>query len=339
VISEYEQGYLKATSRRSDDVSTIVVGEFDLLVLFQSWDSRCVCISEAKDIRARHAAVICFENRGVSGLRDLHDPIVSRFASEKAGTVHEIRGRSEDLEVVWDLLQAKLEELYVATGRGLRVLVDLSASPRYYALGLIAYGLRCGLIRDIACFYSEAKYQDAQPGIIHSNIFTIGRWEAVPIPGLLGCYAPEKSRHYLVSVGFEGSKTLRDVTHGDPDGITILFPEPGYEAGYIEKTRDTNTRLFKEYGQDESRWIKAHAADAIGAWLGLSQYASQTLEASNVSSLCCGTKPHSLALALHALATSSPTVPYNKPDRHKETRIVPNGVFWRFDIVDLSSIA
>ena len=40
MISEFEQGYLRGTSRRSNSVSELSGGEFDLLVLFQSWDSR-----------------------------------------------------------------------------------------------------------------------------------------------------------------------------------------------------------------------------------------------------------------------------------------------------------
>ena len=339
MISKFEQGYLRGISSKAGNVSDLMAGKFDLLVLFQSWDSRCICISGAENLYAENAILINFENRGVSGLRDQHDPIVSHFAREKSGEVHEIRGRSEDLEPLWNNLEEKLEELYRRVGKGLRVVMDLSASPRYFALGLIASGLRRGLIREIACFYSEGTYQDAQPGIIHSDIFTIGRWKTVPIPGLLGTYAPEKDRHYLVSVGFEGSKTLRVITHGDPDGVTILFPDPGYDPGYIEKTKENNARLFKEYSQEEPHWIKAHAADAIGAWRSLNQLQPGRLDASNISSLCCGTKPHSLALALHALATSSPTVLYNKPDRHKETRIVPNGVYWRFDIVDLTAVS
>ena len=265
MISEFEQGYLRGTSRRSSSVSELCGGEFDLIVLFQSWDERCTCISQAEGLRACASIVVCFENRGVSGLRVQHDAIVSEFARSRSSEVHEVSGRSEDLDLVWERLQKELIEFYVAAGRRLRVLVDLSASPRYYALGLVVWGLSRGLFHQIVCFYSEGSYQDAQPGIIHSDMFTIGRWQAVPIPGLLGSYAPEKDRHYLVSVGFEGSKTLRMVTHADPDSVSILFPDPAYEHGYIKKTRENNERLFREYGLSESDWIKAHAADAIGA--------------------------------------------------------------------------
>jgi hypothetical protein len=213
----------------------------------------------------------------------------------------------------------------------------LSASTRYYSLGLLAYGIGQGLVREVSFVYSEATYHDPDSGRT-SEVFTTGRWETVAVPPLLGDYDPEKGRHYHVCLGFEGSKTLRVVTKAEPDHVSILFPDPGYEPGYVETTSKNNSQLLEEFSVAESRIVRARAGDAIAAWRAMGANDLDDPNKYNTYYVCCGTKPHSLALALRAMAMGYPTVLYNKPDRHRESIINPSGTYWRFDIVDLSAV-
>jgi hypothetical protein len=153
----------------------------------------------------------------------------------------------------------------------------------------------------------------------------------------LGECDPEKDRHYFVSVGFEGSKTLRVVTRAEPDHVSVLFPDPGYESDYVATTTRNNSELMNQFSVPGSRIVKAPAGDSIAAWEAMGGIDLDDPVKYNVYYICCGTKSHSLALALRAMALGYPTVLYNKPDRHRESIIIPSGKYWRFDIVDLSA--
>ncbi len=258
------------------------------------------------------------------------------YANRVSNSSGIIRGASEDLNAVWGRLSDQLVSTFRQIGRPLSLLVDLSASPRFYSLGLLAYGIGQGLVRKVTFLYAEATYQDPLSGRT-SEVFTTGRWETVPIPLLLGECDPEKGRHYMVSVGFEGSKTLRVVTRAEPDHVSVLFPDPGYENEYVATTTRKNSELIEQFSVPESRIVRRSAGDSIAAWEAMGRNNLDEPEKYNNYYICCGTKPHSLALALRAMALGHPTVLYNKPDRHRESIITPSGKYWRFDIVDLSA--
>jgi hypothetical protein len=141
-----------------------------------------------------------------------------------------------------------------------------------------------------------------------------------------------------VSVGFEGPKTLRAVTRADPDRVSLLFPSPGILPAYVEITRRSNEELVQEYRIPKVQIVEAPAADVIGAWKALDAASLDRPEAENSYYLCCGTKPHAVALALRAIALEYPAVLYNLPEEHKVHETEPAGTFWRFDIRDVTAV-
>ena len=169
--------------------------------------------------------------------------------------------------------------------------------------------------------------------------FSYGHWKAVPVPFAQGEIRPGKSRHYVVSVGFEGPKTARVLTKADPDRVTILFPSPGVQRGYSALAASQNQRIIDDYKIPKENIIRADAADAIKAWAALNKRALSWRQDEEISFLCCGTKPHALALMLEALVSRKPAVLYNLPERHMFVDVEPNGRFWKFTISDLTSIS
>ena len=336
--TSFEQGHLRGESAVSESVVDLLQGDYDLAFLFPSWDARCLCITAGNRLKATVAVVVDFANRGVHGLRDVHDPRILNYAESISERLLRVSGVSEDLEGLWAKILDQFLLTYRFFGRPLRILVDLSTSPRFFTLGLLACGVRAGLLRQATFFYAEADYEDRRSFDSGEELFTTGRWETLPIPALLGNYSPEKDRHYVISVGWEGPKTLRVVSRADPDKVSIVFPEPGYHPRYVEKTMAENRLLIQQFGVPGSRIVKAPAGDAIEAWKRMEEFVIDDAERDNAYYLCCGTKPHSLALTLRAMALSYPTVLYNKPDRHKELRVSPSGKYWSFQVVDLSAI-
>ncbi len=332
--SQHRQAHLEGWSERSSAVSDVAEGEYDLLVMTASWDKRCLCLLEA-DLRAQHGIGIYFENRGSLGLRDVHDPLVRAYLCAHCNEVAEITKPSEALDELWQDLWLGAWEAYVRVGRPLNVLLDLSTCPRYYAMGFLAQGMRQGILASLTCFYAEGQYPPPSVEDLGEE-FTAGRWETRSAPMLAGTADPGRKRLYVVSVGFEGPKTFRAVSSDDPDRVVVLFPSPGVRDDYPERTREKNQLLFKEFGIDESRTLNAPAGDAIAAWKILDESAVAGSD-ENPFYLCSGTKPHSMAMAVHGLLTERPTVLYAKPVGHKETEISPLGVYWIFCFRDLAT--
>ena len=328
---------LAGGSKTARDPAALLEDEFDCIVVVPSWDERCVEITKTDGVRATTSIVCLFDNRGVLGLRDDHETRVIAWTQRCTVSTRIVRGASEDVETVWSGVLEAMVDTARAVGRPLRLLVDLSTCPRYYATALLAVGIGRGICSEIVMFYAEAEYPVVATAPDASEGFTVGRWEPIPVPDLHGTYDPLKKRFYLVSVGFEGSKTFTAVARADPDRVGLLFPRPGFQSGYELKSAEQSRQLRDEYDIPDDAVIEAPAGDAIAAWRELTLREIERPEDENSFFLLSGTKPHSVALALRAMSLGSPALLYNRPTTHKELAIKPSGRYWTYRIVDTTA--
>ncbi len=329
----FRQSYLKGTSNRLNDVKQLE-GKYDLFICASSWDGRCVCVTDSK-ISVDYAIPIFFSVRDNMGLRDKYDKLILKYCKRIAARTIPISGASINVEMMWNDLHKNILTIMESVHRPLDIIIDISTLPRYYYGAICALGIKTGFAHKITCFYAEANYPP--PNQAEQEIaFTGGSWRAIPIPGLLGDYDPRKKRFYLVSIGFEGWKTLRVVSRADPERVSILFPDPGFDMEYPDRTLNNNQELIWQYKVPDTQVVKAHAGDAIGAWKALSINSVERAEEENTYYLCSGTKPHSLAMILRAMALKYPVVLYNRPDEHNVVLIEPNGKYWKYEIKDLT---
>jgi len=339
VKSQFSSGFLFGESILSDNVDNVVWGEYDIVIMTSSWDRRSICMTASTGLKSKHAIYLFFENRDTQGLRDQHDKVIGAYLEKVSrSNASLITGRSEDVEEMWAKIFRKIIEIHRQIVRPLNILLDLSACPRYYALAVLGNCIRRGLAAKITFFYSEGTYQafTKETEVIEFS-FTKGRWQTVPIPSLEGSCDPEKDKYFLVSVGFEGNKTMRVLHREDPDRISLLFPDPGTKPEYVSIAEVQNRNIVDEFNIPADQVVRVHAGDAIGAWKGLTE-ANLERSTENIHYLCCGTKPHALGLGLRALSLGNPTVYYNVPESHPVTNVYPSGLYWSFIIKDLSAL-
>lgn len=332
----FRQRYLKGISVESDDPVRLVSGDYDLMLVASSWDARCLSITRCEKLSTLLALALFFDARDRKGLRERHDPQIESFCKSRSGEYIPIKGSSTQVDTPWQAIDDHIRRLRQLTKRSLKVLIDLSACPRYYSLGVLALCLSERLADSVTIFYAEGLYKEDRDR--HEFAFTGGRWKLVPVPYLSGLCDPGKERFYLVSIGFEGMRTLRAVTRADPDRVSLLFPNPGFRPEYVEITRKNNEELINEYRIPQEQIVESSAGDAIAAWKALDDLSLDRPADENSYYLCSGTKPHSVALALRALALEYPAVLYNIPEEHAVHETEPSGTFWRFDIRDLSAL-
>ena len=337
MTTTFSYGRVQGTSVSGAVPNELLCGEYDLFLTASSWDSRCISIVTATEVRAKKSILLLFDVRDTVGLRDRHDVVLQDFCKKASSELLTIAGASTDVRKMWQSILQVVEKEYCQSQRPLRVLIDLSTCPRYYVLAVLAMTLPRGLTRQISFFYAEGRYPDTPGEESVTEIFTLGKWKMIPIPGLEGEYSPAKSRYFFISVGFEGAKIWRVVNRAEPDRISLMFPNPGSIPGYVERTTKSNEALVREYRIPPEQILNCPAGDAIAAWKVLRRHGLERPETENTYYLCCGTKPHSLALALNSMSLAYPAVLYNLPEDHKVARTEATGVFWRYDVVDLSA--
>jgi hypothetical protein len=253
-----------------------------------------------------------------------------------------VKGPSLSLDETWGALWDAIRNKAESTGRPLTIAVDLSTFPRFYSLAAIAGCLQLGYVSTISVLYSEGEYGASSAGANETELpeypFSLGEWDVVPIPFLAGRRAPGHRKYVVISVGFEGSKTLRVLSREDPDRISLLFPDPGSRPDYPAVAEEKNKLLVEMYNVPPAQIVRANAADAIAAWKNFSQADLERPEHENTYYLSCGTKAHALGMALRALCLEFPCVLYNVPERHNFVPVTPTGRYWMYVIRDLSII-
>ncbi len=337
IVSETRQSFLNIISARSNHVDEVYTGEYHLLVAASSWDLRSTVICGSTNLHASVGILFNFKKKDASGLSFESEHTLREALKSKCSTICISEVDAADFDSNWEQLRRKLLKCYQDNLGPIDVFVDLSTIPRYLSLGILGYGLKNGILRSIVFGYSEGCYSEASPGFVAQELFTEGGWRAIPIPGLWGEWEPFRKRHYVVSVGFEGVKTRQFVSRSEPDKVSVLFPDPAVQVGYELVSMQCNARLVTEFSIPDSRVIKAPATDLNATLRSLTDAAIENFEIENLTYICCGTKPHSLAMAIRAAVLQEPAVLYMVPESYKVSEIKPNGNYWRYKIVDASA--
>lgn len=117
----------------------------------------------------------------------------------------------------------------------------------------------------------------------------------------------------------------------------MVFPIPGVLPEYDEEVRRRNADIIERFKIPSDQMLSAAAGDAVSMWREVSRASRFWDPGEDVYFLCCGTKAHSLGMALYTLLAETPTVLYNVPDKHSFVGVKPSGHFAVFKTCDLSA--
>ncbi len=323
--SSFRDGYLSGESFSSERPSSVALRRLDLLILGVSEQSRCCEITKAGQHECSNTVVL-----GVNDQNEFATKLID-YAGPELPKKDLLQDTADDDEVLVRL-KNKVRSLYIDKGEPLKVGVDLTCVSAYVSLGLVAYLMETGIACKFSAFYAEGSYPEESAIEDEHDLFTAGDWKPVAIPDLRYPWILQPNRMYVVAVGFEGNKTLRLCERREADCIHVLFPDPGVSSEYVEWTRVRNAALIERFGIEDSELLRANAADAIEAWKTLTDRNVEDFDRCEVEYLCCGTKPHSLAIALRSLCTRQGVVSDIVADEKLPADVEPVGVYWRYEI-------
>ena len=334
MISKTRNSFVETASLKSTRVQDVYVGTYDFSIGSASWDKRSVAIAESNDFGAKHGVLFHFVKKDDEGLSEKHKSTLEQYYKPRISNLALELIEATSVKKNWSLLKQHLLRASQDLGRPLDVFIDLSTTPRYLTLGVLGVGFRNGIVRSLTYGYSEGKYVSSKN---RQELFTEGGWAAVAIPGLSGEWEPHKSRHYDVSVGFEGVKTRQLVSKSEPDRVSVLFPDPPVDESYKTKTQTTNKPLIDDFHVDQKNQLRAHAADVVATLEVMEDASIERFETENCLYVCCGTKPHSLAFAIRSLIKNDPALLYIVPESHRVADVESNGTFWQYKVTACSS--
>jgi hypothetical protein len=334
-VSVFREDYISATSFKSTDRNAVLAGDYELAVFAVSWDRRCLSLPKGTAWRAKRAVLIRPPVIDKEGYCACHEEELVVMLNERCQALELIDGAKLGFDGVWDrLYEIGVEEATRAPSPG-AFLLDLSAMSRFYSAGLVAMIIRLGIAARTDCFYAEGRY-DATIDV-KEVLFSDGKWERKVVPFLDGKSNPSVGWYYLLSAGFDGDWIKKILFQEEPDRVGLLIPIPGVNPAYEQRCLDGIKSITSEFMIPEEYHLRAHAADAVAAWQKVSASGQERWEDEQVAYLCCGTKPHAVAMALRALVHRYPAVLYFLPERYKVIPVEEAGTFWRYTIVDHSS--
>lgn len=338
--TEFSDGLISARSSWAHSADELWKGYFDFALVGASWDKRSTAITGCTHLKFGSVVILKPPATETTDLLSRHYSKIKKYCAQVSDRVFTIdsdpKSINDELKSIRDTF---LDEI-AKPNRTIpaKVFIDTSTCPRYFTLALLAEAFRSGLTASITLGYAEGKYPTASPSYndLEEISFTEGALQAVPIPGFFGEFEPSKAKLFLVSLGFDGWKTLNLLIRKEPERVVALLGSPGSAIGYEERALVANAALIDRFGLDESLILKAPAGDAVAAWKTISELNVENFESENVFYLCSGNKPHSIAFALRAMSTEFPALLYNRPERHMPVDIDVAGVFWTYVITPVA---
>ncbi|AZO81960.1 MULTISPECIES: hypothetical protein [unclassified Bosea (in: a-proteobacteria)] len=310
----------------------ILVGPYDLVIVAVSWEARNATALQAIGGTTIETLMIRFESPKptVDAKKD-----ASQAALEALCPNNKILRLSRSIAFDKNStdLENELRDRFLAKGRPLRILVDISCMPRSYLSFLCGLGFANDYICRFDCLYSEGQYDmrgSPSPGGPLS-IISEGEWTSLQIPYLEASETFPVERDLIVILGGEIGYSLPFIERYEPNRLSIVFIRDGLDpealtgserAAYSELTSEPNL-MREDFAINDMIGVVAHV------WRFCTTDCGRP-----VIGLAIGSKAQSLALALAALDLDNLEVVCRIPSAYSDRDVEPSGRIFFYGIED-----
>jgi hypothetical protein len=246
---------------------------------------------------------------------------------------------STDTQKNFLALKAWLQDLYIAIGRPLSILMDVTCIPKTYVLYLFGLGFTEELVARLDCLYTPGIYDlmadDGRgPSSLSGprSLLSEGEWYSRQVPYRESENYIANDCDVLVTLGGELGLTLPFIERYEPRRLGLIFigesaPDahpmlPSERLAYKELLREPNVNR-----------TDLPLCDVIAVASHALQFASSSA-ARGITGMAIGSKPHALGLGLAALANTNMEIVCRTPAAYRPTNVAATGKLMLCEIED-----
>ncbi len=266
------------------NLQRLIANHYDIAVFASGYEQRCTYVAKRLDRgKIDHPVVLGFNELNHGDQRTEND----LYFNENWGK-GQIAISANDEAPIYEIL-SKLSQ----GKERLNMLVDYSSMSRLWYAGVLNW----------------SRYSPTKSQLVIDMVYTVGQYQGEPrpimvindilsVPGLEGRAVPSAKSVSIFGLGFDGFASLCVLDRLEPDDVYAYYAQPGAHAEYSERARSSNQEM-----------ISKHAIATLGLPLDsveltfnhLSELTSPHLNASDITIIPMGPKPHVLAAILLAI--------------------------------------
>lgn len=332
--------------QHSANCGDIELSDYDLALSFVSWETRCLSICDI-DLSTDQLLICDFKTPSESTERKSNYKTMNEWATKNKNirAVKSLKlSNSVDCHTNFQLLAEAIGSIVKAKNRQLRILVDISGSPKSILSFLIGFGFTRGVFKELHFFYPHSDYQDKVEAEMIQGIgqrefyrFTYGHWAPILIPYLEGELRPSSQRHMIVMMGAETSATEAFLKRYQPDQLQFVLPLPSVTAEMDKNLGFEVERLMDRMELVESDFVSVKPYDMLTASNKVFELIANADKESDLMVACVGTKPHAIGASIATFLNKSAALVCRVPMKYREVPGPGNGKATLFEIEDLSA--
>jgi len=313
--------------------------DYDLIIAVLSWEDRTTfCLSQLA-CASTEAVFLKFKSRSseVEAAKMQHLATFKRSLGRS--TVKEL-GPSTETKQNFVALKSWLQDRYIAAGRPLSLLVDVSCLPKTYILYLFGLGFTEEILARLDCLYAPGKYDlladhaQSSSGLSGPrSIISEGDWCARQIPYLEATNYIAADSDLLVTLGGELGLTVPFLDRYEPRRLgLVLISETSPTSG--QPMRPSEKMAYEELMSEPNVACKdLELCDVIAVACHALEFA-QSSSGRSITGMALGSKPHALGLGLASLANAKIEVVCRTPVAYHPVNVAASGRLMLYEIED-----
>jgi hypothetical protein len=316
-----------------------LASKYDVIMAGLSWEDRATfCLSRLADTAAE-VMLVKFDSRSAP-VEEAKARQLAAFRSILSNVSVKVLGRSTDTQKNLFALKMWLQDCYVAAGRPLSILMDVTCIPKTYVLYLLSLGFTEELVARLDCLYAPGNYDLMADDRVGSSslsgprsLLSEGEWFSRQVPYLEADDYIANDCDVLVTLGGELGLALPFIERYEPRRLGLVFiseTAPGSAQLMLPSERLAYEELLREPNATRT---DLPLCDAIGVASHVLQFVGASA-ARGVTGMAIGSKPHALGLGLAGLASTKIEIVCRTPAAYRPINVAASGRLMLYEIED-----
>jgi hypothetical protein len=312
---------------------------YDHALVGVSWESRGASVAPILEKAQAPVTLMRFRSReeAVDQRKDQQQKVIEAASASVAVLP---LSYSTDAAENCARLEAWMREAYVAAGRPLRLLVDITCLPKTYLLFLLGLGFTRDYVACFDCHYAAGKYDLAAPANGGGydiggprELVSEGEWRSHQVPYLEASDFLPAERDLIVGLGGELGLSLPFIERFEPRRLGLIFISETAPTEHTAMLRSERSALDDMLREPNAQRVDIPLGNVVEVGKHAAEFA-KFAKKGGVTGLAIGSKTHALGLGIAALASRNMEIVCRTPASYKPIDVHPTGRFFFYEIED-----